>query len=118
MLKSLNTELIEWGYSDQPRGILYRRLQAEASQSLQGGQDLGSWLEEQEAWVSCGDALIERIQTCMWNEIKNFCDDNTELLTYYWDTLGRVAYRVQYMIAVAESRIDTVELGTESTAAT
>ncbi len=113
-LKSLNTELVDWGYSDQPREILYRRLQAEASHALQGGQDPEPWLDETEAWIERGDGLIERIQAVMWNEVEAFCDGDLDLLREYWDTLSRVAYRVQYMMAIIEVRVDTVELGTES----
>ncbi len=107
-LKSLNAQLVAWGYSEQPRAVVYRRMRDEASEALRAGEDPMDWMEAKEYWVQHGDALLEDIQACMWSEIKDFCDGDVDLLANFWDKLSRVGYRVQYMMAAAEHYIDSI----------
>ena len=104
--KHLNDLLLVWGYQEDPSAIL-PTLQAEFvlhAKSPPGESHRERWIWEKQDWVMQADSILDEIEEFISGEIVGRLSG--EILRYVWQTLSVVAYKIQYMIAAVECRID------------
>ena len=101
----LNHRLQDWGYHDNPREYIVA-LAMEYERASADKTRLEAWKSEKEVWIVEGDAILDGIQSFMCG---GYLDAMTsEGLEEIWRRMTSVVFKVQYMMAAVEVRLDNV----------
>lgn len=100
---SLNRRLQTWGFRDNPRDYV-DNLAQEYQAACMDGASFEAWTAKMEDWIAEGDSLLDAIQAFMCD---GYLDLHTpEGLQEIWRRITTVVFKVQYMIAAVEVRLD------------
>ena len=99
----LNRRLQGWGFHDDPRQYAvilneeYERVSQERSM-------LETWTLQKEDWIGEGDAILNDIQSFMCGGYLDYLTPDG--LEEIWRRLTCVVFKIQYMMAAVEARLD------------
>lgn len=101
----LNRRLELWGYCDNPREF-FQNLAREYALAVQGSETLEAWVARRSEWIGEGDSILDGIQEFIRGGYMDSSSLTPEGLERHWENLTSVAYKIQYMMAAVEVRID------------
>ncbi|KAI9061265.1 hypothetical protein FKP32DRAFT_1576317 [Trametes sanguinea] len=103
-LRELNRALARWGYTDQPRSFM-AGFEADIRRAMQDGNaERLAWVYRTEEWVLQGDQILDDIQSFICTG--SLSSLHPDVLSRLWEELFSVTFKVQYMMAGVEVRLD------------
>ena len=99
----LNHRLQNWGFHDNPRQYIVI-LNEEYERVSQERSKLETWTLQKEEWISEGDTILNDIQSFMCGGYLDYLTPDG--LEEIWRRLTCVVFKIQYMMAAVETRLD------------
>lgn len=104
-LAVLNRRLEHWGYCDNPRDF-FHTVTDEYQLASQNGKTLEAWVAQRSEWIGEGDDILDAIEEFICGGYMDSSSLTQAGLQTHWENLTSVVYKVQYMMAAVEVRID------------
>ena len=67
---------------------------------------LKEWIAQRSEWIGEGDAILDGIQEFICGGYMDSSSLTPEGLETHWENLTSIVYKVQYMMAAVEVRVD------------
>ncbi len=105
-LQELNFALHAWGYPNDPRAFIHR-FNSEIQQAIVGVPSArADWIGGVECWILQGDKILDDIQGFIAHG--GMMSLNPEAATAMWAELSVVAFKLFYVMAGVEFRLDQI----------
>ncbi|OJT12473.1 hypothetical protein TRAPUB_10981 [Trametes pubescens] len=102
-LERLNASLASWGCPDDPRAFV-EELDNCLQEASQDTRTRTEWVAHTEEWVLAGDPLLDSIQAFIVSGcMASLCPEE---LGRVWGEISAVVFKVQYVMAAVEVRLD------------
>ncbi|KAI9068210.1 hypothetical protein FKP32DRAFT_1672411 [Trametes sanguinea] len=106
-LEDLNHSLTTWGYAPDPRAFMLDFHQ-EFCEVMGGGKvERLAWVDEIETWVLQGDGILDDIQEFIGSGVMASLEAGE--VAGVWGEISAVVFKVQYIMAGAECRLDQLQ---------
>ncbi|OSC99711.1 hypothetical protein PYCCODRAFT_1372579 [Trametes coccinea BRFM310] len=102
-LRDLNKRLRQWGFEDD-RVIFSARLDEERERAATDVNTMQAWVHEREDWIMTADRILDRVELLLSSGALEVLEPET--LRQTWASLTSVVFKVQYMVAHVEVRLD------------
>ncbi|KAI1788108.1 hypothetical protein LXA43DRAFT_838672, partial [Ganoderma leucocontextum] len=104
-LAVLNRRLQVWGYCNNPRDF-FDTLTREYQAVSQDQKALEAWVAQRSDWIGEGDGILDSIQEFICGGFLDSSSLTLDGLEIHWKNISSVVYKVQYMMAAVEVRLD------------
>lgn len=102
-LQRLNTMLASWGCPNDPRAFM-KEFDGGLERVTQEVRARAEWVAHTEEWVLAGDPLLDSIQAFVVDGcMASLCPEE---LGRMWGEISAVVFKVQYVMAAVEVRLD------------